>query len=222
MIDEGAHEGDGFGSGGDAGAVHAAVEVDEERDGLGTAGGSRVYKSSERALIIDEGRKLARGVGLDELKKAIHVRPDERVGNEDVGHPGEGGEFGLGDGGTLHRGDAEGELFGEDLVAFVGLDVRPQAGGIASDHLQHQFEVAGDGVRVKEQSGGGGSFESGDRFHDSVFDLEDDFDLDGDIPRQSVGRDGAAGSDTGIGSEDFGEEFRVAVHDLRLLGKVIR
>src|SRR5690606_21246048 len=100
ILDEAAHEGESFGSGGDAGAVHAAVEVEKKGDGFFSGPDKSVHGVS----VVHEGGKTARRIGLDEGEKAIYVRPHERVGEEDVRHSGEGGEFGLGDGGALYRG----------------------------------------------------------------------------------------------------------------------
>lgn len=50
--------------------------------------------------------------------------------------------------------------------------------------------------------------------------FEDRFDFDGDIPRKRAHADGAAGGDTVVVAEHFGEEFAASVDHLRMGGEV--
>ena len=136
----------------DAGAVHAAVEIEEQvqRDvGLDR----RVGQRADRGLVVHDCRKLRPGERLHEAHEPFHVRPDRLIREQHVGRPGRRRHLRFGNRGALEPGNASIQMHPHHFAQLVGLHVRPQPLDAARD-LDHAADVLVDTVGVDEEGWG--------------------------------------------------------------------
>src|ERR1051325_1277223 len=133
----------------DAGAVHAAVDVDKDfkRE---PSSGCGLREGAEHRLIIGDGGEARLRERLQQLNEPRDVWADWWIGEQHFLRAGCRGHLGLGDGGGLKFADALVELEPDDLGRLVRLHVRPQARR-AAGHRDHPADVFADAVGVKEE-----------------------------------------------------------------------
>ena len=122
----------GFGTGRDAGAVLAHVQVEQYIHAL--AFGGHGFRQSLGGAGVVGGHGEATGrVSAGQTSHALAVRPDDVISQQYVRHAAAGQHFGFGQGGALVLQNAGVHRHADDLARFVRLDVRPQPAGVAGD-----------------------------------------------------------------------------------------
>jgi hypothetical protein len=141
----------GLGPGGDPGAVHADVEVEEHVD-RDAGGGRRPGEVVDADVAVDEAAEAGAGEPADELGEPGGRRAHHGIREQHVDGPGGRRHLHLGDRGSLELANALGQAEPDDLGHLVGLHVRPQPLD-APRSRRHTADVLLDPVRVDEERG---------------------------------------------------------------------
>ena len=117
-------------------------------------GRSSPWTAADNALrrvgIVDGCTEGRAAVPAHQMRESLHVRPDERVGQKDVGSPSRRDHLGFGDRRAFVLADAERLGQPDDLGHLVGLDVRPQPGR-PSRQRDHVQQVLPDELGVDQE-----------------------------------------------------------------------
>ena len=137
---------------GDAGAVHADVEVDVERN-LQVVVQRRAGDSRQLVGVIHQSGKARARKSLRQGHESLQLWPHRLAGQQDVLATGRGRHLGFRDGRCLELVDARSTLQGDDVRRLVRFHMRPQALHRAG-HGNHALQVVFHPRRIHQQGGG--------------------------------------------------------------------